>query len=57
MNFLYSFILVLTMGSVFMILGRLIKVKVIEWIGRVIGMLTIVVPVVSFFMGFIDEFK
>ncbi|WP_279283109.1 hypothetical protein [Clostridium sp. C2-6-12] len=40
-----------------MILGRLIKVKVIEWIGRVIGMLTIVVPVVSFFMGFIDEFK
>lgn len=57
MDFLYSFIVVLAIGSGFIILGRLIKVKFIEWIGRAIGMLAIAVPIVSFFMGVIDGVK
>jgi hypothetical protein len=39
-----------------MILGRIIKVKFIEWIGRANCMLVIAIPVI-FFMGFIDSFK
>jgi hypothetical protein len=54
---LINFIISLFVGILFLIIGKILKVKFIKWIGVILCILTILVPIIAFIIGFIDSFK
>lgn len=57
MEFFKNFALLLTIGGIFLILGKFLKDRFIKLIGVILFILTISTSCIAFLLGFIDAFR
>jgi len=57
LEFFKNFALLLTIGGIFLILGKFLKDRFIKLIGVILFILTISTSCIAFLLGFIDAFR